>query len=204
MEPPVGHPRSTVPEVVLVNNTASEQQPRALLIGWFERYSLDKWRYTDVIRIEEGVIPHSHPVLTLSPQTRWSDYLADPEQLLAAYIHEQMHWFLLLQQKFFGTRQAIAEFREHSTNLPVALPSRCSSPFSNYLHILVNFLEYQGLMELFGAAGAQQVIARIPHYTKIYALIVEESEHIGKVMTKYGLVLDAQPPGIKRFIDIHS
>ena len=200
----MAQPRSTLPEIVLVHNSASEQQARALLLQWFERYSLDKWRYANLIRIEDDVIPHSHPVLTLSPQTRWNDYLADPEQLLAAYMHEQLHWFLLREERDDGARQAMAELRERYPDLPVALPAGCGSAFSNYLHILVNYLEYQGLTELFGVAEAQRVVARIPHYTHIYALVMEERDQLLKLMTRYGLVLDAQPPRVKRFIDIRS
>ena len=95
----MAQPLSTLPKIMLVHGTASEQQAREMLLRWLERYMLDKWLYTRVVQIEEGAIPHSHPVLTLSPRTRWNDYLADPEQLLAAYLHEQLHWFTLLEEQ---------------------------------------------------------------------------------------------------------
>ncbi len=192
------------PAIILVHGTASEQQAREILLHWFERYSLDKWLYTEIIRIEEGIIPHSHPVLTLSPQTRWSNYLADPDQLLAAYIHEQLHWFTLLEEKASNATRAMDEFRNLYPALPVDLPEGCGSDFSNYLHIMMNYLEYQGLMELLGIDAARSVIARIPHYTKIYTLVVEETKQVGTVMTKYGMVLDERPPKIKRFVDVRA
>jgi len=37
---------------------------------------LAKYQYTTLIRIEDGIILHSHPVLTLSARTPWNDYLS--------------------------------------------------------------------------------------------------------------------------------
>jgi hypothetical protein len=39
--------------------------------------------------IKERAIPHSHPVLTLNTRNLDSD-----DQLLSAFLHEQLHWYL--------------------------------------------------------------------------------------------------------------
>ena len=39
-------------------------------------------------RIETGVIPHSHPVLTLNTQ-----YIDRDTLQIATFVHEQLHWF---------------------------------------------------------------------------------------------------------------
>lgn len=196
--------RSTPLEIVLVNNSLTEQQAATLLHGWFAQVPLEKYQYTDRIQIEDGAVPHSHPVLTLSPYTPWNDYLMDPEQFLAAYIHEQMHWFVLLVDKAENARHAMATFQERYPDLPVPLPKGCGSPFANYLHIVVNTLEYQGLTDVLGGAGARQVLARVPHYTAIYNLVLSEMEHVQAVLKRYDLVLDEQPPMFKRFVEIGS
>jgi len=43
--------------------------------------------FTDHIMIESGVIPHSHPVLTLNTRTN------DPLVILKTFVHEQFHWY---------------------------------------------------------------------------------------------------------------
>lgn len=189
------------PALVLANNTEKEQRLRDSLLDLLERYPLGKWLYAETVRIEEGVIPHSHPVLTLSPQTRRVDYLADPEHLLGTYIHEQMHWFGLLEEKFEAYRRASAEFRTMYPDLPIERPKGCGSEHSNYLHIQVNYLEYRGLSDLLGAEKAGSVIERIPHYTAIYALVLNDYKRINAVMTQHGLIPDERPPEVKRFVE---
>ena len=152
------------------------------------------------MQLEEGVIPHSHPILTLSPQTRGTDYLADLEQLLGTYIHEQLHWFLLLKNKFEAYKNASAELRSLYPDLPTERPEGCGSDRSNYLHIQVNYLEYRALRELLGEAEAKAVVKSVPYYTAIYALVLRGYEQIGKLMTKYGLIPDEQPPEFKQFV----
>lgn len=190
----------TRPAVTLANGTEKEQLLQESLLNLFHRYSLDKWLYTEAVRIEEGVIPHSHPVLTLSPQTRGTDYLTDSGQLLGTYLHEQLHWFLLLENKFEAYKNASAEFRSLYPGLPTERPAGCGSERSNYLHIQVNYLEYRALRELLGEAEARGVIEKIPHYTDIYGLTLRDYGQIGKVMTERGLIPAEQPPEVKRFV----
>ena len=173
-----------------------------MLSSLFVQYPLSKWQYADVIRIEEGVLPHSHPVLTLSPQTRSTDCLADAERLLGTYIHEQIHWFLLLEACAKHSKEASAEFRELYPDLPVGPPKGCGSEVSNYLHVQVNYLEYLGLSELLGRTAARRTLERIPFYTEVYALVLEESEPIGEVMKKHGLIPNERPPEAKHFAKV--
>ncbi|HKF38391.1 MAG TPA: hypothetical protein VKB35_15955 [Ktedonobacteraceae bacterium] len=192
----MNQPLSIPPEIILVKDSAKEQQTREQLLRLFERYRLDKWRYTSKIQIEERAIPHSHPVLTLGTQ-----HVNDPGQLLGTYIHEQMHWFLMLAEKFEHAKRARDEFRRMYPVLPVKLPEGCGSAFSNYLHIQINYLEYLGLIELLGAGEGRSVVERITtHYTKIYTLVLQDNERIGKVMTRHNLIPMDSPPQTKSFI----
>lgn len=124
------------------------------------------------------------------------------EQLLGTYIHEQLHWFLLLKSKFEAYENASTEFRALYPSLPTERPEGCGSSRSNYLHIQVNYLEYQGLRELLGEDRARAVIECIPHYTAIYTLVLQDYEQIGEVMTRYGLTLTEHPPEIKQFVAV--
>ncbi len=170
------------------------------LLNLFDHYPLGKWLYTKDVKIKEGVIPHSHPILTLSPQTRGTNYLTDPERLLGTYIHEQLHWFLLLEDKVAAHKNASAEFRASYTKLPTERPEGCGSDRSNYLHVQVNYLEYRALRELLGEGRARAVIGRVPYYRAIYALILRDYKKIGELMTRHGLIPNEQPPELKRFV----
>ena len=140
--------------------------------------------------------------LSIPPEiTLGTRHVNDPGQLLGTYIHEQMHWFLLLAEKFEHAKQARDEFRRMYPVLPLKLPEGCGSAFSNYLHIQVNYLEYLGLIELLGVGEARGVIERITtHYTKIYALVLLDKERIGEVMTRHNLIPVDSPPQTKSFI----
>lgn len=193
----MNQPLSIPPEIILVKSTEKEQQVREQLLRLFERYPLDKWLYTAKVQIEEGAIPHSHPVLTLGTR-----HISDPRQLLGIYIHEQLHWFLMLAEKFERAKRARDEFRRMYPVLSVKLPEGSGSAFSNYLHIQVNYLEYLGLIELLGAGEARSIIERITtHYTKIYALVLQDNECIGEIMARHNLIPTDNPPQTKSFID---
>ncbi len=86
-------------------------------------------------------------------------------------------------------------------DLPTKRPEGCGSERSNYLHIQVNYLEYRGLSDLLGAEKARGVIERIPHYTAIYALVLNDYARINAVMTQHGMIPAERPPEIKRFVE---
>lgn len=162
-----------------------------------EQYPLDKWLYTEHIQIDKDAIPHSHPVLTL--HTR---HLNDSQQLIATYIHEQIHWFCLLVEKAEASFSAMDVFRQLYPLLPVGYPDGCDSEFSNVLHILVNYLEYQGLIELFGFEVACHIIQRKTYYKKIYELALSETEKIGAIMAQHELLLPEKPPEPRVFLEV--
>lgn len=160
-------PHAHIPEITLVNGHMREKQTKDQLLQLFEQYPLDKWLYTEHIQIDKDAILHSPPVLTL--HTR---HLNDSQQLIATYIHEQIHWFCLLVENAEASSSAMDVFRQLYPLLLVGSPDGCDSDFSNVLHILVNYLEYQGLIELFGLEVACHIIQRKTYYKKIYELVL--------------------------------
>lgn len=190
----MGQPRSTPVTIDVSDGTADEQQTRELLLHLFNEYPLDKWRYTEAIRIEAGVIPHSHPILTLNTQHK-----NHPEQLLTDYLHEQLHWFSLLDSKSSVPGQAIAEIRAIYPNLPIALPQGCGSASSNYLHVLICYLEYSGLCELLGVERARAILGQKRYYTAIYAIVLDDTARIAEIVERYGEIPPERPPANKTF-----
>jgi hypothetical protein len=186
------------PTITLVKGTDKEKQTKERLVHIFEQYPLEKWRYSEQIQIEEGFGAYSHPVIKLGT---WEENETE-QQILTTYIHEQLHWFCMWKEKFESASQARREFREMYPELPVTPPEGCGSSFANYLHVLVNSLEYQGLSELIGAAEARKTFERKPSYTKINELVLQEQERINAVLSKYDLFPPAQPPEEKWFVEV--
>ncbi len=195
----MSQPHSRMPEITLVNGTPREQQTRDQLVHVLEQYPLDKWLYTEQIQIDRNAIPHSHPILTLHTK-----HLDDAQQLISTYIHEQIHWFLTLVEHFEDGGKAMNTFRQIYPQLPIGIPDGCGDEFSNYLHIPVNYLEYRGLIELFGDEIARQILERKDYYKKIYALVLDETGRIGDFIKRYGQLLPERPPEPKEFIQFEN
>ena len=142
--------------------------------------------FTRAIQIDESAIPHSHPVLTL--HTR---HLKDDDLLLSTFVHEQLHWFLVQNEK--ETQEAMKELRLLFPKVPVGFPEGSENDESTYLHLLVNYLEYQADKELLGELRARQVMEfwSTDHYTWIYRTVLERGRDIGNILLKHGLM----PPG---------
>lgn len=85
-------------------------------------------------------------------------------------------------------------------DLPVGFPDGCQNERSNYLHIEVNYLEYMGLIELFGSEVARQVIQHKDFYKKVYEIILHNTDKIAEVMAHHGLILPERSPKPREFI----
>src|SRR5918911_4326373 len=113
-------------EISLKNNSESEAQTKERLQKLLQRYDLSKWMFTRKIMIEDKVIPHSHPVLTLSTRE-------DGDVLLATFVHEQIHWFL--DEHSERTEKAKKELRAIYPKVPVGPPDGARDEDSSYLHL---------------------------------------------------------------------
>ena len=170
-------------KISLANSTAAEQQTKAQLERLLKTYDVSKWIMTRSIVIDEKATPHSHPVLTLSAR-----HVKDDELLLATFVHEQMHWFVIQDGRDINA--AIAEFKKMFPNAPVAPPEGASDERSTYLHIAVCYLEYRAARELLGELKAKQVMQfwTTDHYNWIYRTVLERPRDIGQVMFKSKLI----------------
>ena len=68
----------------LKNGTPIEERKKEQIERLAKQYDLKKWTITRDILIEQGVRPHSSPVLTLNG--RWPD---QDDLALSMYLHEQ-------------------------------------------------------------------------------------------------------------------
>ncbi len=168
--------------ISLAHGSKAEQQTKDQLQRLLGAYDLSKWIFTRSIIIDENAIPHSHPTLTL--HTR---YLKDDELLLSAFVHEQLHWFLVQRDK--ETKEAMKDLRVLFPKVPVGSPEGAADEDSTYLHLLVNYLEYRADRELLGELRAKQVIDfwASDHYTWVYRTVLERRRDIGNIMPRGSL-----------------
>ena len=169
-------------EITLKNNDQREQQTKQQLQRLLSAHDVSNWTFTRKVIIESGfnVIPHSHPVLTLSTR-----HLKDDELLLSTFVHEQLHWYLGEKPK--ETEETYKELRSMFPKAPVGFPEGARDEESTYKHIIVCYLEYQAVRELLGELKAKQVMAfwATDHYTWIYRTVLERERDIGSLMRKH-------------------
>ena len=190
-EPARGQSKSSANvDITLIQNTKAEQQTRDQLQRLLREYDLTPFIFTRSIVIDETTIPHSHPVLTL--HTR---HLKDDELLLSTFVHEQAHWWTTAQKNFTGMNSAVTELRSMFPKVPVGAPEGALNEDSNYLHLVVVYLEYRGVRELLGELKARQVMEfwSTDHYTWIYKTVMERSRDIGNILAKYQLIPPRRP-----------
>lgn len=163
-----------------VNGSASEQAGAEQLRRVLARWDVEPWTYTREIAIEDRVVPHSHPVLTLS----WGR--ADDDEVLATFLHEQFHW---LEDDVPGFTAAMRAFAEAYPDAPAGGPEGARDLESTYRHLVVNDLEYQALTELVGEARAREILEGHGFYTWIYDRVLNDPT-VRRITEEYGMTLD--------------
>lgn len=174
----------TSTQIVFVQE--EEQQAREQLRRILATYDLDPWIFTREVKVEAGVIPHSHPVLTVNTR-----YLDDDERQLSTFLHEQIHWFLSSKERKAGVTRAVDALREIYPNPPSHEEIGTRSEESTYLHFLVNWLELDALTELLGAEPARKILSEKGYYEWIYDRVLQDTAAIGAVLADAGLLITA-------------
>jgi len=162
-------------DISLKNNSETESRTRENLQKLLQQYDLSKWIFTRKVLIEDRVIPHSHPVLTLSTR-------GEGDALLSTFVHEQIHWFL--DEHSERTEKAKAELRAMYPKVPVGPPDGARNEESSYLHLLVNYLEYEAMRELIGDAKAKGLLEGKGYYKWIYRIVLEDTARIKDVVER--------------------
>ena len=169
-------------QIEVMKGTRDELQTKEQLQRLLKTYDLSPWIFTKSVLIDESVIPHSHPILTL--HTR---HLKDDDLLLSTFIHEQAHWNLTQRPR---SRQALDELRTLFPKVPVVGREGAQNEESTYLHLLVCYLEYRGVESVLGELKARQAMEfwAADHYTWIYRTVLERRREIGDIAFKHKLI----------------
>jgi hypothetical protein len=179
-------------EIKLQHGDAAETQTRDQLLRLLRTYDVNPWIFTRTLIIDSSpkVIPHSHPVLTLSVR-----HLKDDDLLLSTFVHENLHHFLMQNRE--ETEAAKKELRAVFSKVPVGYPDGADSEDSSYEHLIVNYLECRADKELLGELRAFEVCQfwTKDHYRWIYQRTFEDGYRIGPIVRKNGLLLPVVAAG---------
>ncbi|HEX8614392.1 MAG TPA: hypothetical protein VF800_24185 [Telluria sp.] len=163
--------------ISLKHGSEREKQSQQQLERLSANYALERWIHTRRIVFDQVTIPHSHPVLTLHAR-----HLDDDGALLSTFIHEQMHRWLSNHPR--QRREALRAVRQRYPSLPVGYPDGADSLASSQEHLLVIYLELDGVETLLGTAEHDRLLAfwSNDHYKKLYELVARDKEQIGAIV----------------------
>jgi hypothetical protein len=172
-------------EIRLATGVPREERARAQLLRLCKEYDLSRWQFTDLVQIQDSVIPHSHPVLTLNTIP------VDDDLALATYVHEQLHWFLIDWEAMHpeGARAADRELVARYSSVPREDDGGARHDSSAYLHLFVCSLEFASLVELIGAERARSTVESSRVYRWVYDTILAEWDYFEDFLSRYGLVV---------------
>ena len=172
-----------------------KEKAREQLRRLLAEYDLDPWIFTQRVKIETGVDPHSHPILTLN-----TDFLDDDDMQLSVFLHEQAHWFVSrsVPHRAPEDGEEVAVIQDLRQMYP-------NSPFSDYgayLHLIVGWVELDAMAELIGEEKARQLLeAKVKKLTgepiseakTIYrwynGRVLEDTDEIGAILAKHALIV---------------
>ena len=138
--------------------------------------------FTGDIVVEQGSIPHSHPIVTLNTRS------SDPRKLLEVFVHEQFHWFAT---KASGYSAGI----EHLRGL-YADNGECNvsgeNPNSFWEHLIVCWNTRNFLQGTLSAENVEWVYEQWNPYPKTEMLVLQEFDRLKDILEPFGLVHESR------------
>ena len=149
------------------------------------RHDLTRYEYTRFVRIMPASATHSHPILTLG--TRFTE---TEDQLLATYLHEQMHWYLyeLGGHDHDPVEPLFDELVRRYPDAPTRLPEGARNYDQTYVHLLVCWLELAVTAEFIGRARAFALAETAYGYRWIYRTVVSDWDALEALFTMHGIL----------------
>jgi hypothetical protein len=134
--------------------------------------------FTETVLIEKGVIPHSHPVLTLNTRNK------EPILVLDTFVHEQLHWFAQgnpqYQEAIGYLKQYYEDNGEHNKS--------GTYPNSFWEHIIVCFNTRDILNRLVSKEEIAYIYSQWQAYPVTEKMIEEKFEHIREELKQFNMV----------------
>ena len=133
-------------------------------------YKLSPVIYTEDVVIQSGVVPRSHPVLTINTR-----YAENPQKILSVFVHEQFHWW---------TEKNKARSQKAAQELTKLYPEQDKAQLE---HILICFLEYEALMYFLSKHEAEIILRDFileNIHPWIYAQVMANYPELNKVILR--------------------
>ena len=140
-------------EIRLATGSRREHETRALLEGLLKAHDLSRFLFTVEVVIAAGVVPPSHPTLTLNTR-----HNGEPDRLLATFLHEQLHWFA--HARSATVNDAVVSVAKMFPDLPVGHPRGARDLRSSRLHIIITRLELLSARSVRQAARGRRMAPR--------------------------------------------
>ncbi|MDZ7871082.1 MAG: hypothetical protein U5L02_18105 [Rheinheimera sp.] len=139
--------------------------------------------------MKNAAVPRSHPVLTMNTH---ENYLKSQTKLLSTYLHEQLHWHVIINGKVsYGQfmRRVKAEFPD----VKVGGAQGSSDEEGTLNHIVVCYLEYLALSELIGQPEAKNNLASNHYYKWVYQTVLDPKNKgkLDALVNEFGLTWSA-------------
>lgn len=158
---------------------------RSWLESLRQRHDLARFEFTRHVRIVPASRTYSHPILTLG--TRFTE---TEDQLLATYLHEQMHWYLYLLDGL--DHDPIAPFFDELVrrypDAPTRLPEGARNYEQTYTHIVINWLELYATSQFIGRARAAALAETQYGYRWIYRTVLRDWDRIAALLEKHSIL----------------
>jgi hypothetical protein len=158
---------------------------RTMLEALRRRHDLARFEYTRLVQIVPAGPTHSHPILTLG--TRFAE---SEDQLLATYLHEQMHWYLwrLGGPDHDPVEPFFDELVRRYPRAPTRLPEGARNYEQTYVHLVVCWLEIAATAELIGDERALTLCETHWGYRWIYRTVRRDREALGDLLRAHAIV----------------
>ena len=158
-------------------------QVRATLLKLRDDYDLVRYEYTRRVAIAPGLIPHSHPVLTLNALS------VEPRAVLSQYLHEQMHWYAtwFSYAQTDAWRSIWSALEQRYPEPPRGFPEGGEDGDSSRLHLIVNWLEVEAVTSTLDRKQAVDVARNAPIYKSLYRIVLDDWNVLDELYRDAGL-----------------
>ncbi len=158
------------------NNDPVELEVVKLIKSICDKYDVPI--FTDTILVEKGVVPHSHPILTLNAR------LKDERLILATLVHEQFHWYVQNHPKYNKCieylKSKYADDGEHNKS--------GTYPNSYWEHIIVCFNTRNYLKDILSAENLEWIYEQWQPYPTLEKMIVQQHQKINADLDTFNMI----------------
>lgn len=173
------------------NNLPEELERVQLLESLIKKYKVPEFTYE--IIVEKGVIPHSHPVLTMNTRKQ-SDINA-----LEILIHEQFHWY----SSNHPNQKKCIEYLKTKYKDDGEHNKSGKYPDSYWSHIIVCFNTRNWLKKILSEEEIESIHKEWSGYKTLEEKITDNFDHIKSELEQFEMVYversSENPPNSKSF-----